>query len=400
MVKGAFRFVSGKVEKEEPSKMNVKTPVGTIGIRGTSAAGVITLPDPTNPGSNISGTFVLLGPGVDNNAGERAGRILVSNGGATVEITRSGFGTSISGLEGIPTVPVRFTPGQVAALTGGLGTDGGARPAGNGGEGPAPNTNGQNSGNQSPGGQSNTGNTGNAGNTGGASQSTSRTGNNQQTNRPSGGAQNAGVRLGQANNLTGQSLGTGIASARTLNSVNSTKTAANETQTILAQQSVNSVLSTVTTFEQLRSIETGTATFNAGTVNLNYQSGSHTNSGGSYGASVTIDFGARTIDLVISDVTYFFNGGANQLFVFEDNPGGNNGNFDNDTGNVAETWTTTADAGKFTTMPTDGSSVRIRAAVLNDVDANEIAQSGRVEMTIQDAGSDTVISGSATVARQ
>lgn len=182
--------------------------------------------------------------------------------------------------------------------------------------------------------------------------------------------------------------------------MNSTKTAANETQTILAQQSVNSVLSTVTTFEQLRSIETGTATFNAGTVNLNYQSGSHTNSGGSYGASVTIDFGARTIDLVISDVTYFFNGGANQLFVFEDNPGGNNGNFDNDTGNVAETWTTTADAGKFTTMPTDGSSVRIRAAVLNDVDANEIAQSGRVEMTIQDAGSDTVISGSATVARQ
>ena len=115
---------------------------------------------------------------------------------------------------------------------------------------------------------------------------------------------------------------------------------------------------------------------------------------------MTIDFGARTIDLVISDVTYFFNGGANQLFVFEDNPGGNNGNFDNDTGNVAETWTTTADAGKFTTMPTDGSSVRIRAAVLNDVDANEIAQSGRVEMTIQDAGSDTVISGSATVARQ
>ncbi len=47
--------------------------------------------------------------------------------------------------------------------------------------------------------------------------------------------------------------------------------------------------------------------------------------------------GETIIDLVISDVTYFFNGGANQLFVFEDNPGGNNGNFDNDTGNVAKT---------------------------------------------------------------
>jgi len=50
--------------------------------------------------------------------------------------------------------------------------------------------------------------------------------------------------------------------------------------------------------------------------------------------------------MVARGSSIFFNGGANQLFVFEDNPGGNNGNFDNDTGNVAETWTTTADAGK------------------------------------------------------
>ncbi len=89
---------------------------------------------------------------------------------------------------------------------------------------------------------------------------------------------------------------------------------------------------------------------------------------------VTIDFGARTIDLMISGVTYFCNAGTNQLFVREDNPGGNNGSFGNDTGNVAETWTTTANPGKFATVPTEGSSVRIRAAVLNDIDANEIAR--------------------------
>ena len=67
---------------------------------------------------------------------------------------------------------------------------------------------------------------------------------------------------------------------------------------------------------------------------------------------------------------------------------------------MAETWTTTANPGKFTTMPTDGSSAQIRAAILNDVNANEIAQTGRVEMTIRDANSDTVIFGGATIDRQ
>ncbi len=52
---------------------------------------------------------------------------------------------------------------------------------------------------------------------------------------------------------------------------------------------------------------------------------------------VAIDFGACTIDLMISDVTYFCNAGTNRLFVLEDNPRGNDGNFDNNTGNVAET---------------------------------------------------------------
>jgi len=51
-------------------------------------------------------------------------------------------------------------------------------------------------------------------------------------------------------------------------------------------------------------------------------------------------------------------------------------------------------------MPTDGSSAQIRAAILNDVNANEIAQTGRVEMTIRDANSDTVIFGGATIDRQ
>lgn len=385
VVKGAFRFVSGRVAKEEPRNMNVKTPVGTIGIRGTSAAGNVV---PAGPDTPPRADFVLLGPGVDNNAGERAGRILVSNGGTTVEITRSGYGTSIAGLEGIPTLPVRLTPGQVAALTGGLGTDGGARPANNDGQAQGQNGSSQNQNGQTEGGNNQRGT---------ASRQTGNVGTQQSRTRQ----QPQGANLGQTTNLSGQNLGSGITSANVLNSVTSTQTAANQQQTTAAQISASNLLSAVTTFEQLQTIQSGTATFNAGTIALNYQSGTHTNSGGSYGANVTIDFGARTIDLVISNVTYFFNGnGNNAMFVFEDNPGANNGNFDNDTGNVAETWTTSANPGKFSTMPTDGSSVRIRAAILNNVDANVIAERGRVEMTIQDSGSDTVISGSATTTGQ
>ncbi len=131
IVKGAFRFVSGRVAKDQPQNMSVRTPLGTIGIRGTSAAGRV---DPPDADGNATASIVLLGPGPDNNANERAGRITVSNGGTSVETTRSGFGTVIGGLDQPPSPPVRFEPGQIAALTGGLGTDGSARP-GTGGSG-------------------------------------------------------------------------------------------------------------------------------------------------------------------------------------------------------------------------------------------------------------------------
>ena len=54
MVKGAFRFVTGKVARRDPSSMQVTTPVGTIGIRGTMTAGSV---------SGAEATIVLLGPG-------------------------------------------------------------------------------------------------------------------------------------------------------------------------------------------------------------------------------------------------------------------------------------------------------------------------------------------------
>ncbi len=51
MLKGAFAFVSGDIAGKEAEAMTVRTPVGTIGIRGTAVAGSI---DPTGGGSTIA----------------------------------------------------------------------------------------------------------------------------------------------------------------------------------------------------------------------------------------------------------------------------------------------------------------------------------------------------------
>lgn len=84
VAKGAFRFISGKIAKKQPSNMKVKLPVGTIGIEGTMVEGT------TGPQGSM---IVLLGPGKNNNAAETHGQIWVENKGAKVRITRSGYAT-------------------------------------------------------------------------------------------------------------------------------------------------------------------------------------------------------------------------------------------------------------------------------------------------------------------
>ena len=264
VLKGAFRFVSGKVAKNEPSKMNVKTPVGTIGIRGTSAAGVITPIDPNSPGGPVTGTFILLGPGAGNNAGERAGRILVTNGQTTVEITRSGFGTVVSGPDLPPGTPVRIDPAIVAALTGGLGTDGGARPQqGNNGQGGG----GQGGGNQGGSGQGGTGT--NGGTTSGGTGSTG--GNTQNVLQNSG--QTIGGAAGAAFNLF------------------STETRQGQATETLAQSTENSqsFADGITKLADLQSLSTGVFTYASQTFAM-----SGPGVAGTYTINYTVNFGNQT----------------------------------------------------------------------------------------------------------
>src|SRR5579883_780333 len=113
ILQGAFRFVTGKIAQREPTDMEVNLPVGTIGVRGTSVAGET---------DGAHATVVLLGPGPDNDAGERVGRILVTGtgpagSGKTVEIVRPGFATEIAAPNSPPSAPVRMDAVRLTALT-------------------------------------------------------------------------------------------------------------------------------------------------------------------------------------------------------------------------------------------------------------------------------------------
>lgn len=107
VTKGVFRFVTGKIARKKPSAMNVKLPNGTIGIRGTLAAGKV----------NADGSVIvaLLGPGTENTAGERPGAVDITNAGQTVTLLRPGFATIIRPGQP-PAPPFRLSPEQMQQL--------------------------------------------------------------------------------------------------------------------------------------------------------------------------------------------------------------------------------------------------------------------------------------------
>ena len=241
IMQGAFRFVSGRIAKHDPKDMTVNLPQGSIGVRGTAVQGVV---------EGERATVMLLGPGLSNNAGERPGRIVVSGaGGGEVLITRPGFATTFSAAVP-PSEPARLEAPQAARISNSLAPSHSA--ATDGASGSA-----------------------NAAAPGPAQQSPSAPGTN--VVRQSG--QGAAGALGPLGGTVQAAL-LGQATAQ------STVKAAQDTGVSIGERS---------TWEQVRTIQSGTATFNFGTVNLVPIAGTGS---GSYTLTVTMDFGARTASSV------------------------------------------------------------------------------------------------------
>ncbi len=112
IVKGAFRFVTGKVARRDPASMQVATPVGTIGIRGTMTAGNV---------SDSEATIVLLGPGPENNADEKSGGITVKNDKGSTEVDKDGWGVTIKAGEA-PSAPFELGGAQLEGILNGVGS--------------------------------------------------------------------------------------------------------------------------------------------------------------------------------------------------------------------------------------------------------------------------------------
>ncbi len=270
VLKGTFRFVTGKVAKREPSDMEVKLPVGSIGVRGTSVAGET---------DGVRATIVLLGPGPETNTGERVGRILVTGAGAagaatTVEIVRPGFGTEIAGLNIPPSAAARVDPGRIAAITTPLAGTAPrpAAPAATPGPGPSPTQAAQPQPGQTPG----TAPPGPAA---------------QQGLAPT--APGAGQAIAGGPSLLVQS---GVQAAGGLGGIRTVGALAPAGQQavklVAAAAQAPPPLGPDTTFEQLRSINSGTATFTSQVVPMAITAGGAASA--SYTIAYSYNFGSHT----------------------------------------------------------------------------------------------------------
>ncbi|MDA0360220.1 MAG: FecR family protein, partial [Proteobacteria bacterium] len=103
VTKGTFRFISGKVATKTPEKVNVETPVATIGVRGTEFVGQI---------GSADTTVALLN-----------GRIEVANDISTQFVTNPGFGVTIDPTSGVISPPVKIPQAELEAVLNSVSTD-------------------------------------------------------------------------------------------------------------------------------------------------------------------------------------------------------------------------------------------------------------------------------------
>lgn len=240
--KGAFRFVTGKIAQNRPEDMSVRTPNATIGIRGTIVWGQST---------DTEDTIVLGGPGPGNNANERVGgmRVDPSGGGQGADVRREGYAAFVR--PGQPVDVRQLDQATRERISGQLSA--GQRRA-------------------------------------------------QQQLQAGGGGEAGGGGLPpnvqQAQQVSGQSTANTSADAPEQKSFQAAQDEGSQNQQAAAQTTTNTG-KTFTTFEDLRTVQTGSAHFSgSGTL-------SGSGSSGSYSHSATINFASRSISTSFS---YSFSG--------------------------------------------------------------------------------------------
>jgi hypothetical protein len=104
IMRGVFRFVTGRIAHKDPEQMKVKLPSGTLGVRGTIVVGRV---------DGARSSVALIGPGsftVSNLAGRPQ----------HVSVSRPGFGTVLEAPDQPPTPPAEFAAADMGALTASL----------------------------------------------------------------------------------------------------------------------------------------------------------------------------------------------------------------------------------------------------------------------------------------
>ncbi len=108
LVQGVFVFISGEIAANNPDQMVLKTPVATIGIRGTAVAIQATQEGEENK--------IVLLPEKNEDGEETVGSVKVSNEGGSVVLDEAFEGTLVDSLFSLPSDPSLATPEEIAFL--------------------------------------------------------------------------------------------------------------------------------------------------------------------------------------------------------------------------------------------------------------------------------------------
>lgn len=119
VVTGAFRYMSGKIGKNNPVNATLTTPSGSIGIRGTFLEGIVGADavalaqlgglDTRQADLEKASITILRGAGRRGNTLDDPGIITVTSGGVTKTILKPGFAIFTPGPDLPPVGPFRMT---------------------------------------------------------------------------------------------------------------------------------------------------------------------------------------------------------------------------------------------------------------------------------------------------